>query len=224
MNYVQNEPSPIFGRTYQLTASLPKDHTVKISVFDRDESFFDDLIGSTEIDIEDRWNSKHYARCGLSLKYDRRGYNAWRDKYLPSEILEKYCKKYRVPFDFREKYLTVGGVTFKSNIAPTADLRESLCLKALHNFAKIPGFGFSLVPEHVETRSLYRTDRLGIEQGKLQLWIELHEAENPPVPIDILPKTATEYEVRLIVWNIADVSLQERNIFGKHMTDIYVMW
>lgn len=50
-------------------------------------------------------------------------------------------------------------------IALTAeDLQERLCLTVLRNFEHLPSFGYKLVPQHVETRSLYRNECPGIEQ------------------------------------------------------------
>lgn len=42
--------------------------------------------------------------------------------------------------------------------------QERLCLSVLNNLDLIPDIGFKLIPEHVETRSLYRSDRPGVEQ------------------------------------------------------------
>lgn len=44
---------------------------------------------------------------------------------------------------------------------------ERLSLCALHKMESLPYFGYKLVPEHVETRSLYRPDRPGIEQVRV---------------------------------------------------------
>lgn len=42
--------------------------------------------------------------------------------------------------------------------------QERLCLSVLKELHRIPEIGYNLVPEHVETRSLYRNDRPGVEQ------------------------------------------------------------
>jgi len=61
-------------------------------------------------------------------------------------------------------------------------------------------------------------------QGKLQLWIELFEANiYVPNPIDITPVPSTDYEVRVVVKNLAGIQSGDKNIFGKLMSDIYVI-
>ena len=45
----------------------------------------------------------------------------------------------------------------------------------------------------------------------------------PPPPVDIAPRKAQEYELRVIVWNTEDVVLQEDSfVSGERMSDIYV--
>jgi Ca2+-dependent lipid-binding protein len=51
--------------------NLPREYQLVISVFDRDESSADDLIGETQIDVENRLLSRHRAHCGISERYDR---------------------------------------------------------------------------------------------------------------------------------------------------------
>lgn len=41
---------------------------------------------------------------------------------------------------------------------------EHLSLKVLHRWAEIPGVGCKLVPEHIETRTLYNKARPGMDQ------------------------------------------------------------
>lgn len=50
-----------------------RDQTLKISVIDRDTCSSDDLIGSTIIDIEDRFRSRHFATFGLPQEYNTTG-------------------------------------------------------------------------------------------------------------------------------------------------------
>ncbi|GBP04651.1 Myoferlin, partial [Eumeta japonica] len=59
--------------------------------------------------------------------------------------------------------------------------------------------------------------------GKIQLWIELYDGNlNIPPPIDITPQQPELYELRVIVLNVAEVILDEKNVFGTAMSDIYV--
>lgn len=41
---------------------------------------------------------------------------------------------------------------------------ENLALYALRNWQDMPSVGYALVPEHVETRTLYLPDKPGMEQ------------------------------------------------------------
>lgn len=43
-------------------------------------------------------------------------------------------------------------------------LIERLSVSVLNVLETVPAFGYKLVPEHVETRSLFREDRPGLEQ------------------------------------------------------------
>lgn len=197
-----------------------------LSVYDRDFASKDDLIGSTSIDIEDRFRSKHLPCFGLPNYFTSKGCNKWRHQMKPSEMLLDLCERHRVEKPRIEgRKIIIGKAEFKAEVLTANEcLTEQLCLLALNNFKHVVN-GFSLTPEHVETRSLYHPKRGGIEQGKVQLWIELYEPSRPhPLPIDITPQLPKPYELRLIVWNTADVMLNERNIFGTEMSDIYVKW
>ena len=57
--------NPLFGHMFELPATLPHDHTLTITVMDWDKFTSDDLIGSTKIDVENRFYSQHRAGCGL---------------------------------------------------------------------------------------------------------------------------------------------------------------
>lgn len=41
---------------------------------------------------------------------------------------------------------------------------EHLALKVLHRWEDMPGVGCTLVPEHIETRTLYLKDKPGMDQ------------------------------------------------------------
>ena len=56
----------------------------------------------------------------------------------------------------------MNALAFATGNAKPSD--EPAALKALHNFHSIGKKGFHLVPEYVETRSLYNPEKPGIEQ------------------------------------------------------------
>lgn len=225
-NHIPNQSHPIFGQRFQLSAVIPRDTLLKVSLYDNDVASKDDLIGSTLIDLEDRMQTKYLATCGLPKEYNSEGYNIWRNPLLPSQILNNVCNELELslPKYFADK-VVLAGIEFRDQSSVTRDLnmKERLALSVLNNFNQIPSIGFNFVPEHVETRSLYREDRPGIEQGKLLMWVEIFDSKKSiPEPIDITPIPARPYELRVIIWNVKDVILDEKNIFGKTMSDIYV--
>lgn len=225
-HYVQNQFNPIFGKRFQVTGCIPKDRLLKISVYDRDSNAKSDYIGSTVIDLEDRMRSKHLATCGLHVEYNSSGYNAWRNNVQPSVILENVCYDLGLfSPQYTSDHVCIADVSFMDNstISKDENIKEKLALSALNNLYKISGIGFPFVPEHVETRSLYRNDRPGVEQGKVQMWVDIFDPKKTvPAPIDITPIPARPYELRIIIWNSKDVILDEKNIFGTSMSDIYV--
>ena len=63
---LKNDLNPVFGRMFELDATLPRDHTLSVTVMDYDRGpLHDDMIGTTEIDVENRFYSNHGATCGL---------------------------------------------------------------------------------------------------------------------------------------------------------------
>lgn len=64
-NYIPSNLNPIFGKMFELPATLPLDHTLTISVMDWDRLSADDLIGETKVDLENRFLSQYRATCGL---------------------------------------------------------------------------------------------------------------------------------------------------------------
>lgn len=54
-NYVLDEPNPDFCKHFDFSGNFPGCPPLKIDVMDYDDLFGDDLIGSTSIDLEDRY-------------------------------------------------------------------------------------------------------------------------------------------------------------------------
>ncbi|XP_078695252.1 myoferlin-like [Branchiostoma floridae x Branchiostoma belcheri] len=227
-NYIPNTLDPIFGRMYEFTTRLPQDKDLHISVYDKDVLSADDLIGQTTIDLEDRYLSRHRATCGLPRRYHRKTINCWRDSQQPEEILKQYSVRHGLPPPrFKgDSVLTLefGGkahtITDADDVSTKDDLwlrRQKLALKVLRSLC--------LVPEHVETRALYSPLQPGLEQGKLQMWVDIFpKTYGPPGPeVNISPRVPQEYELRVAVLNTSEVVLDETSfVTGEMMSDIYV--
>lgn len=102
---------------------------------------------------------------------------------------------------------------------------EHLALGVLHRWSEIPRVGCTIVPEHIESRSLFNPDKMGIEQGKLELWVDMFPMDMPlpGPPVDIAPRKPKSYELRIVIWNTDDVVLEDDAFFtGEKMSDIYV--
>ena len=102
---------------------------------------------------------------------------------------------------------------------------EHLALAVLHHWHEIPRVGTTLVTEHVETRALYNTDKPGIEQGKVELWVDMFPMDMPlpGLPVEISPRKPSPFELRVIIWNTDEVVLEDDAFFsGDKMSDIYV--
>ncbi|XP_072323171.1 fer-1-like protein 6 [Scyliorhinus torazame] len=230
-HYIPKQLNPLFGRSYEMEATFPMESLLKITIYDFDLVGTDDLIGSTKIDLENRFYSKYRATCGLPYKYEIEGYNAWRDAMKPTEILTRVCKEngFRGPH-FRSGKIEVEGKVFVGKTAFMEDgeeviSHEHLALKVLHQWPVIPGAGYKLVPEHVETRPLYHPDKPGMEQGRVRMWVDMFPMHMPPPgpAVDISPRKPKRYELRIIIWNTEDVILEDENfITGQKSSDIYI--
>ncbi|KYO37035.1 hypothetical protein Y1Q_0005859 [Alligator mississippiensis] len=201
-NYISKQLNPIFGKSFDIEATFPMESMLTVAVYDWDLVGTDDLIGETKIDLENRYYSKHRATCGISQTYAIHGYNIWRDPMKPTQILSKLCKE---------------GKKKKTD--------EHLGLMVLHHWEDIPRVGCRLVPEHVETRPLLNPDKPGIEQGRLEMWVDMFPMDMPApgTAVDISPRKPKKYELRVIVWNTDEVVLEDDDYFtGEKSSDIFV--
>ncbi|XP_066543887.1 fer-1-like protein 6 [Amia ocellicauda] len=230
-NYIPKQLNPVFGRSFAIQATFPMESLLSIFIYDYDMVGGDDLIGETKIDLENRFYSRHRATCGLPSEYAIDGYNAWRDAMKPTELLTKFCRDNRLDGPhLRPGRITIGDKVFTGKTAFLDDDQmvesyEHLALKILHRWSEIPGIGCKLVPEHIETRTLYHKERPGIDQGQLQMWVDMFPMDMPPPgpAVDISPRKPKGYELRIIIWNTEDVILEDVNfITGQQSSDIYV--
>ncbi|GAB0097053.1 Otoferlin [Sergentomyia squamirostris] len=234
-NYVSKQLNPVFGKCFEVEATFPQDSMLTLQILDWDLVGSDDLIGETKIDLENRFYSKHRVTCGIAFKYEDSGYNCWRDPMKPTQILQKLCKenKLELPHYFQDRVIigrycmtfTEAEVLAWNGPNTCRNRDEHLALAVLHRWDEIPRVGCKIVPEHIESRSLYNPDKPGIEQGKLEMWVDLFPMDMPlPGPVvDISPRKPKSYELRIIIWNTDDVVLEDDAFFtGEKMSDIYV--
>uniref|UniRef100_A0A4W5LPB4 Otoferlin n=1 Tax=Hucho hucho TaxID=62062 RepID=A0A4W5LPB4_9TELE len=220
-NYLSKQLNPIFGKSFDIEATFPMDSTLTVSVYDWDLVGTDDLIGETKLDLENRYYSKHRAICGLPSKYAVHGYNVWRDPLKPTQILAKLCKEGKLD----GPHYGPGGRVKVSTTQQHYLKYEHLALTALKHWEDIPRVGCKLIPEHVETRPLLNPDKPGIEQGRIEMWVDMFPKDMPaPGPaIDISPRKPKKFELRVIIWNTDEVILEDDDIFtGEKSSDIFV--
>uniref|UniRef100_A0A7N6BSD7 C2 domain-containing protein n=1 Tax=Anabas testudineus TaxID=64144 RepID=A0A7N6BSD7_ANATE len=232
-NYISKQLNPVFGKSFDIEATFPMESMLTVSVYDWDLVGTDDLIGETKIDLENRFYSKYRATCGISSSYSVHGYNVWRDPMKPSQILAKLCKDGKIN---GPHYGPGGKVKVANRIfhgpteledenGMTYQSEEHLALTVLNHWEEIPRVGCKLIPEHVETRPLLNPDKPGIEQGRIEMWVDMFPMDMPaPGPaIDISPRKPKSFELRVVIWNTDDVILEDDAFMtGEKMSDIYV--
>ncbi|XP_052441612.1 otoferlin isoform X11 [Carassius gibelio] len=232
-NYISKQLNPVFGKSFDIEATFPMESMLTVAVYDWDLVGTDDLIGETKIDLENRYYSKHRATCGIASNYSVHGYNVWRDPQKPTQILAKLCKEAKLD---GPNYGPGGKVKVANRIflGPTEiedesglkkQTEEHLALTVLRHWEEIPRVGCKLIPEHVETRPLLNPDKPGIEQGRIEMWVDMFPMDVPaPGPaIDISPRKPKRYELRVIIWNTDEVILEDDDYFtGEKSSDIFV--
>ncbi|XP_023782430.1 dysferlin isoform X3 [Cyanistes caeruleus] len=224
-NYLPCTLEPVFGKMFELSCTLPLEKDLKVTLYDYDLLSKDEKIGETIIDLENRFLSKYGARCGLPQTYCVSGPNQWRDQLRPSQLLHLFSlqhnykaptyKSDRIVFRDQEYVLSEleDGKPPNPHLGP---VEERLALAALRKQG--------LVPEHVETRRLYSPLQPDIEQGKIQMWVDLFPKSlgHPGPPFNVTPRKAKRFYLRCIIWNAKDVILDDLSITGEKMSDIYV--
>ncbi|XP_051271745.1 fer-1-like protein 4 [Dicentrarchus labrax] len=241
--YIPKQLNPTFGEVFEFTVSFPLETEMVIKVMDHDLIGADDEIGETRVDLENRFYSRHRASCGLALYYDTEGYNMWRDAKKPTTILAELCRKNGIQSpEYRTSEVKVLNKIFKipPDAVPEAllkknqrspeeeaEMEQHAALSVLQRWEEMNEFlpgAISLVPEHVEVRSLLNPDNPGLPQGYLHMWVDMFPTDSPaPPPVDIKARLPEQYELRVIIWNTDDVFLDDVNPFtGVPSSDIYV--
>ncbi|KAJ3613666.1 hypothetical protein NHX12_019912 [Muraenolepis orangiensis] len=228
-NYISKQLNPLFGKSFDIEATFPMDSTLTVSIFDWDLVGTDDLIGETRIDLENRYFSKHRATCGVASNYAIHGYNVWRDPMKPTHVLAKLCKEGKLDGPHygpggRVKVANrvfMAGTEIEDENGLKKPTEEHLALTVLKHWEEIPKVGCKLIPEHVETRPLLHPDKPGIEQGRIEMWVDMFPKEMtaPGPALDISPRKPK----KVIVWNTDEVVLEDDDIFtGEKSSDIFV--
>uniref|UniRef100_H9GBP4 C2 domain-containing protein n=1 Tax=Anolis carolinensis TaxID=28377 RepID=H9GBP4_ANOCA len=235
-DYIPNTLEPLFEvyiliiMMYELMCCIPLEKDLKVCLFDFDVFPPDDSIGETTIDLENRLLSRFGANCGLPQTFcvtEKKPFSAYtRVRVLVSLYSGRADALYPAPGVLTSASSEVyrGSALFqalgKETQQPLHDYlgpaKERLALYLLRTCG--------LVPEHIETRTLYSTAHPGIDQGKVQMWVDIFPESlgEPGPPFDIVPRKPHKYELRVIIWNTKDVDLEDTNIFGDRMSDIYV--
>ncbi|XP_075315784.1 otoferlin isoform X8 [Odontesthes bonariensis] len=232
-NYISKQLNPVFGKSFDIEATFPMESMLTVSVYDWDLVGTDDLIGETKIDLENRFYSKFRATCGISSNYSVHGYNVWRDPMKPNQILAKLCKEGKIDGPHYgpggkvkvANRIFMGQTEIEDENGLKRQTEEHLALTVLNHWEEIPRVGCKLVPEHVETRPLLNPDKPGIEQGRIEMWVDMFHMDMPaPGPaIDISPRKPKRYELRVIIWNTDEVILEDDDYFtGEKSSDIFV--
>ncbi|KAM6185251.1 fer-1-like protein 5 [Rhynchocyon petersi] len=225
--YQPNTLDPTFGMMFELDCNIPLEKDLEIQLYDFDLLSSDDKIGTTVIDLENRLLSGFGARCGLSKSYCQSGPFKWRDQVPPSYLLERHAKLRGLPpplFNIEGDLVFYNGETIKLQSfepePPTAQhlgsKKERLALYLLHTQG--------LVPEHLETRTLYSDSQPGIDQGKVQMWVDIFPKRlgSPGPPVNISPRKPRRYELRCIIWQVDSVDLKDSLFSYEKSSDMYI--
>ncbi|XP_059716697.1 myoferlin-like [Haemorhous mexicanus] len=176
-----------------------------------------------------------YVPNTLEPVFGSAGPACWRDQLCPSRALELLAGTRGLPgprFSRGGTALSLSGQRFElrhlAGPPPAATRRAPRERLALHvlNLCE-------LFPEHLETRGLQSRAQPGLEQGKVQMWVDIFPTSlgppRPPVNIDphkakgvTRPCPLLRYELRCVVWNVGDMDPGDINLLGQRMSDIYV--
>lgn len=108
--------NPEYFRIYELSAKIPSDFNLQVTIWNQNAYSFDQIIGTTSLDIEDRFFGNEYISNSLMLKKAKETIDEKIDKSTNSEERVKYSNlkkviktrlsilkesKYLAPVEFR---------------------------------------------------------------------------------------------------------------------------
>ena len=186
--------APQFHVRIDTIAQLPGPSQLKIEVWDWDRFSHDDLIGSTVIDLEDRW-------------FDQR----WRDMdSRPRKVRGKWAQ-----------VNAAGGSDAFNDASERILLRgssDASVRAGAEGLAADPRFNCPTKP--LESRTLDSPTSQN-PQGSLRVWLDLLTAEEHKrcPPHDVSLPAPEEFEVRVVIWKTKGVRPGDP---GSGMTDMYL--
>lgn len=143
-NFVSNRSDPSFYKVFTLNTTLPGESILKIQVWDRDNLFTDDKIGTTSIDLEDRffsikWNKLPYKPIETrrlmhkSYKHPRGYIRLWLDIHKEGEKIIPIDISPKPPMEFEARL-----IVYKSEGIKAGDIEDTsdMYVRAWVNSAK----------------------------------------------------------------------------------------
>uniref|UniRef100_A0AC35UI59 C2 domain-containing protein n=1 Tax=Rhabditophanes sp. KR3021 TaxID=114890 RepID=A0AC35UI59_9BILA len=227
--YVPDTLDPIFGQVIETEIWIPQQKDIEITIMDNRRFSFDEEIGSTTIDLENRLLSKFRATVGLPKKFNVYGPNIWRDQYTPMEILKKYLEKMNLPPPelISDKEGNIG----MKILEWTFYLKEEDVIAKKNQFSGRPHQRLALlilnkiglVPEHVETRPLYNSINKSMECGKVEIFVDIFPKTFGSIPpqINISKRIPDKFQLRISVFETRYV-INPKKVAGKDSCDMYV--
>jgi len=180
MNYQPNTLNPNFFKAFELEGELPSDWKLVINIKSYSPGLMHSLIGSTTIDLENRYLCDFKNRETIKYRALEQRYNDLLLKQTENEDDDKEDKE--TEFE-KKKYK---GMINKIDVILTNELKAP----------KLP----------VESRPLINPDKK-VSQGMIEMFVEvLTKAEATSKKIEkIEPPPPQEFELRLIIWETKEI-------------------
>ena len=204
---VEDKENPEFGEYFEFKVNIPEHTVLQIRILNKNLNIMkarceDELIGFTEINLEDRLTNSNRTTCGIPCIYVnvnedlnnmlhlKQSYKdiyeknkkklsllKWRDVEKPSEILQKICNITYEELKIYEKDLIA--IIKNETIALddfNLDNLNKLYFYTTNIFEQfclnILNTRFSLAKEHIETRTLHNKEKSHIA-GKIHMWLDI---------------------------------------------------